>query len=60
MARQNFGFEKRQRELEKKKKKEQKLQRRQERKNPSADVGEPGCDGAGQGPADGGEGRDAD
>jgi len=32
MARQNYGFSKRQRELAKKQKREEKLQRRQERK----------------------------
>jgi hypothetical protein len=34
VAKPNFQFEKRQRELEKKKKKEQKLQRKAERKDP--------------------------
>lgn len=35
MAKPNFQFEKRQRELEKKKKKEEKLQRKLEKKGPS-------------------------
>ena len=33
MAKPNFGFEKRQRELEKKRKKEEKLQRKLDKKN---------------------------
>ncbi|MBA1146872.1 hypothetical protein H0Z60_07335 [Ectothiorhodospiraceae bacterium WFHF3C12] len=37
MAKPNFGFEKRQRELEKKRKKEEKLQRKLDRKNPPSD-----------------------
>jgi len=41
MAKPNFQYEKRQRELEKKKKKEQKLQRKLEKKEPSgADDGD--------------------
>lgn len=37
MAKPNFGFEKRQRELEKKRKKEEKLQRKLDKKNPPSD-----------------------
>jgi hypothetical protein len=37
LARPNFEYQKRQKELEKKKKKEEKLQRRQEKKNAPAD-----------------------
>lgn len=41
MARVNFQYEKRQKELEKKKKKEEKLQRKLEKKNPAGDAVEP-------------------
>jgi len=44
LAKPNFGFEKRQRELEKKRKKEEKLQRKLDRKNPPSD-GEPAATG---------------
>lgn len=37
LGKPNFGFEKRQRELEKKRKKEEKLQRKLEKKNPPSD-----------------------
>jgi hypothetical protein len=37
LARPNFEYQKRQKELEKKKKKEEKLQRRQEKKNAPAE-----------------------
>lgn len=37
LAKPNFGFEKRQRELEKKRKKEEKLQRKLAKKNPAGD-----------------------
>ncbi len=37
MAKPNFAFQKRQKELEKKKKTEEKLQRKQEKKSPAAD-----------------------
>jgi len=39
LAKPKYGFEKRQRELEKKRKKEQKLQRKLDKKNPPADTG---------------------
>ncbi|MGB6055643.1 MAG: hypothetical protein WBG17_10425 [Burkholderiaceae bacterium] len=42
MAKPNFQYEKRQKELEKKKKKEEKMQRKLERKNVPADATEPG------------------
>ena len=48
MARQNFGFEKRQREMEKKKKKEQKLQRKLERKQPADSQTPPSGDSDGE------------
>ena len=37
MAKPNFAFQKRQKELEKKKKTEEKLQRKQEKKSPAVD-----------------------
>lgn len=40
MARQNYGFNKRQRELAKKQKREEKLQRRQERKAAATEGGD--------------------
>ncbi len=49
MARQNYGFSKRQRELAKKQKREEKLQRRQERKAAG------GLDAAESVPGEGGE-----
>lgn len=54
MARQNYGFHKRQRELAKKQKREEKAQRRQERKEaeargetPAPEI-EPGAESAGE------------
>ncbi|MBI5721619.1 MAG: hypothetical protein HZC37_28435 [Burkholderiales bacterium] len=46
MAKPNYAFEKRQRELEKKKKKEEKAQRKQTRGDSPADAPNPGDAGA--------------
>jgi hypothetical protein len=41
MARSNFGFDKRQKELKRKKKSEEKRQRMQERRNAAVDANQP-------------------
>ncbi|MGD8429629.1 MAG: hypothetical protein PVH31_04410 [Ectothiorhodospiraceae bacterium] len=41
MAKPNFSFQKRQREMEKKRKKEEKLQRKLDKRNPPSEDGEP-------------------
>ncbi|MCC5873017.1 MAG: hypothetical protein JJU22_11520 [Gammaproteobacteria bacterium] len=50
MARQNYGFEKRQRELEKSKKKEAKRQKKLERSSPDASETEHDAPGDAQAP----------
>jgi hypothetical protein len=57
VAKTNFQYEKRQKELEKKRKKEEKLKRKQERTSDSADTGEDG--GSGEGGNTGASGTEA-